>query len=129
MSIVDTLKSNILEEQILLKSARKRLWDHDSIVGRVNMSGMPFTDYDKYVEDVIIIDHHKIKVFRYIEERLSGYYQYFYYPSNLKFDNGQDILFQIYVPYDMVDAKEDFFTTDIIERRFLKIKHLKEKIS
>jgi hypothetical protein len=39
-----------------------------------------------------------------------------------------DFIFQIYVPNDIVLDGESFYTTDIIERRILKIENIKNKI-
>jgi len=115
---------------ILKRGIEKRLWTepHRPPFGySITMSSNNISSRDDYINIDIMIDQHIITLYTHKDYK-KGYLHYFHYDSNEKFDNGNDIKYDLYLSVnDVLDGKE-FFTTTIIERRELKIRQLKEKL-
>ena len=114
---------------IIKRGVKKQLWTepHRSPFGyRITISGVMTTRND-YINIDIMIDQHIITFYTHKDFK-RVYLHYFHYNSDEKFENGNNVKYDLYLSVnDVLDGRE-FFTTTIIERRKLKIKHLKEKL-
>jgi hypothetical protein len=119
---------------ILRQSIKTQLWteQHPLEHGyRVTMSGSVLSKKD-YINIDIMIDRHVITMITHKNYK-RGYLHYFHYESDDVFEsNGCSIRYDLYLPVDDVLDNKEFFTTNNIERRILKInklvKLLKNKI-
>ena len=90
----------------------------------VNFKNLPYSDF---INIDINIDNYNITVYTH-KNMKRGYLHYFYYNSDNCFENGEKFKYNIYLPVDDVLDNKPFFTTNIIERRTLKLEKLKNKI-
>jgi len=110
-------------EKILKLGVKKGLWtDTYQHSWRINYSGVS-PNMDKCINIIINIDGVDITCFTH-DGYKRGYLHYLYYNSIDRFDNGNIMKYNIYVPIDDVLDGKPFYTTNKIERRKLKIEKL-----
>jgi len=80
--------------------------------------------YDKEKQEIIIINIDNVPLeFVTHKDQPRGYLHHYTYITKIK-----GYWIQLYLPVNAVLDEKDFFTTTKIERRWLKIKQLKEKL-